>query len=168
MSRADLPTADRAPVLQSAPSRPLRSRLNPRSRLRLADALSKDLMPYSKANAGRNTSETAERPTRRASAARGFPSVGWKRLLYVATATHSPCIGSIPLSQFRTAPLWGVGTRAFFLHDGRTSNLITAIRAHRSAGNASYGPSEANTVIDNYDALTAAQQQDLLNFLRSL
>ena len=70
--------------------------------------------------------------------------------------------------EFRTAPLWGVGTRAFFLHDGRTNNMIEAIRAHRSAGNSIYGPSEANAVIANYDALSAAQQQDLLNFLRSL
>ena len=26
--------------------------------------------------------------------------------------------------QFRTAPLWGVGQRLFFLHDGRTSNIV--------------------------------------------
>jgi CxxC motif-containing protein (DUF1111 family) len=70
--------------------------------------------------------------------------------------------------EFRTAPLWGVGTRAFFLHDGRTTDLIEAIRAHRSAGNGRYGPSEANAVIANYDALPPAQQQDLVNFLRSL
>jgi CxxC motif-containing protein (DUF1111 family) len=70
--------------------------------------------------------------------------------------------------EFRTAPLWGVGTRAFFLHDGRTNNLIETIRAHRSAGNGTYGPSEANAVIANYDALPPGQQQDLLNFLRSL
>jgi CxxC motif-containing protein (DUF1111 family) len=76
--------------------------------------------------------------------------------------------GSAKGDEFRTAPLWGVGTRAFFLHDGRTNNLIEAIRAHRSAGNGSYGPSEANAVVANYDALSAAQQQDLLNFLRSL
>ncbi len=25
--------------------------------------------------------------------------------------------------EFRTAPLWGLGKRIFFLHDGRTSNL---------------------------------------------
>jgi Di-haem oxidoreductase, putative peroxidase len=25
--------------------------------------------------------------------------------------------------EFRTAPLWGLGKRAFFLHDGRTSDL---------------------------------------------
>ncbi len=45
--------------------------------------------------------------------------------------------------QFRTAPLWGVGQRAYFLHDGRTNNLITAIEDHASSG------SEANTVINN-------------------
>jgi hypothetical protein len=38
--------------------------------------------------------------------------------------------------EFRTAPLWGLGKRVFFLHDGRTSNLVTAIQAHRSNGNA--------------------------------
>jgi CxxC motif-containing protein (DUF1111 family) len=34
--------------------------------------------------------------------------------------------------QFRTAPLWGLGQRLFFLHDGRTSDLIQAIHAHNS------------------------------------
>ena len=34
--------------------------------------------------------------------------------------------------EFRSAPLWGLGQRVFFLHDGRTSNLISAIRAHAS------------------------------------
>ena len=64
--------------------------------------------------------------------------------------------------QFRTAPLWGVGQRIFFLHDGRTSNLLTAIRAHSSSG------SEANTTVSNFNSLSAASQQDVLNFLRSL
>jgi CxxC motif-containing protein (DUF1111 family) len=70
--------------------------------------------------------------------------------------------------EFRTAPLWGVGTRAYFLHDGRTANIVEAIRAHRSAGNRRYGPSEANAVIDSYDALSPTEQQDLVNFLRAL
>ena len=35
--------------------------------------------------------------------------------------------------EFRTAPLWGLGKRAFFLHDGRTSDLVMAIHQHRSA-----------------------------------
>ena len=64
--------------------------------------------------------------------------------------------------QFRTAPLWGLGQRLFFLHDGRASNLIDAINAHKSSG------SEANQVVNNFNALTAQNQQDLLIFLRSL
>jgi CxxC motif-containing protein (DUF1111 family) len=64
--------------------------------------------------------------------------------------------------QFRSAPLWGLGQRIFFLHDGRTSNLITAITQHASSG------SEANTVIANFNGLSAANKQNLLNFLRSL
>jgi CxxC motif-containing protein (DUF1111 family) len=70
--------------------------------------------------------------------------------------------------EFRTAPLWGLGQRVFFLHDGRTNNLLTAIAAHRSNGNQQFGPSEANRVIDRFNVLTAAQKQDVLNFLRSL
>jgi CxxC motif-containing protein (DUF1111 family) len=34
--------------------------------------------------------------------------------------------------EFRTAPLWGVGQRIFFLHDGRTADLLQAIQAHDS------------------------------------
>jgi CxxC motif-containing protein (DUF1111 family) len=70
--------------------------------------------------------------------------------------------------EFRTAPLWGVGQRVFFLHDGRTTDLVQAILNHASAGNQQYGPSEANAVIANFSALPASSQQDLLNFLRSL
>jgi CxxC motif-containing protein (DUF1111 family) len=64
--------------------------------------------------------------------------------------------------EFRSAPLWGLGERVFFLHDGRTSNLITAIRAHASQG------SEANGVIRRFNSLSRSQTQDVLNFLRSL
>lgn len=64
--------------------------------------------------------------------------------------------------QFRTAPLWGLGQRIFLLHDGRTSNLITAVLGHASNG------SEANVVVSNFRSLSASQIQDLLNFLRSL
>jgi CxxC motif-containing protein (DUF1111 family) len=64
--------------------------------------------------------------------------------------------------EFRTAPLWGLGQRIFFLHDGRTSNLVRAIREHASSG------SEANEVISNYNNLSDGRKQDLLNFLRSL
>ena len=70
--------------------------------------------------------------------------------------------------EFRSAPLWGLGKRVFFLHDGRTSNLIEAIEAHHS-GNVFFGTaSEANLVISLYSVLLEGQKQDLLNFLRSL
>jgi CxxC motif-containing protein (DUF1111 family) len=65
-------------------------------------------------------------------------------------------------NEFRTAPLWGLGQRIFFLHDGRTSDLVQAIQAHSSQG------SEANSVINAFNALSNSDQQNLLNFLRSL
>jgi len=65
-------------------------------------------------------------------------------------------------TQFRTAPLWGLGQRIFLLHDGRTTDLYTAIVDHKSSG------SEANVVVTHFSSLTTKQQQDLLNFLRSL
>ena len=64
--------------------------------------------------------------------------------------------------QFRTAPLWGLGQRIFFLHDGRTNNLITTVNAHGSNG------SEANASLNAAAALSLSAQQDLINFLRSL
>jgi CxxC motif-containing protein (DUF1111 family) len=76
--------------------------------------------------------------------------------------------GSAAGDEFRTAPLWGLGQRIFFLHDGRTMDLVQAIRSHASDGNRDFGPSEANRVIGNYFGLPEAAKQDLLNFLRSL
>ncbi len=70
--------------------------------------------------------------------------------------------------EFRTAPLWGLGQRLFFLHDGRTSDLREAIRAHRSGSFLTFNASEANAVVRNFNALQDDQKQDLLNFLRSL
>src|SRR5262249_49663087 len=49
--------------------------------------------------------------------------------------------------EFRTAPLWGLGQRLFFMHDGRTADLVQAIAAHSSSG------SEANGVVTKYNAL---------------
>ncbi len=93
--------------------------------------------------------------------------------------------------EFRTAPLWGLGQRLFFLHDGRTSNLMQAITDHASstsscsitatsqiftADSLAFLPvtflqfcgSEADAVVNNFNALSTSQKQDLLNFLRSL
>ncbi|HTZ49209.1 MAG TPA: di-heme oxidoredictase family protein [Verrucomicrobiae bacterium] len=74
--------------------------------------------------------------------------------------------GTAAGDEFRTAPLWGLGQRVFFLHDGRSGpsngGLVNAIEQHSSSG------SEANRVIASYNQLTPQQQQALLNFLRSL
>ena len=70
--------------------------------------------------------------------------------------------GNAGPDQFRTAPLWGVGQRVFFLHDGRTSDLLEAIKQHASSG------SEANGVIHRFNRLRDSEKQDLINFLRSL
>ena len=91
--------------------------------------------------------------------------------------------GGAGIDEFRTAPLWGLGQRLFFLHDGRTSDLMQAIQAHASSGNTctasspttsttftatSSCGSEANQVISKFNSLSSSQKQDLLNFLRSL
>ena len=70
--------------------------------------------------------------------------------------------------EFRTAPLWGLGRRIFLLHDGRTTDLLEAISAHKSFGNLRYRSSEANGVVDRFRSLGEGQKQDVLNFLRSL
>jgi CxxC motif-containing protein (DUF1111 family) len=94
--------------------------------------------------------------------------------------------------EFRSTPLWGVGQRRFFLHDGRTSDLLQAIRAHFSPPTLddadeqrgsvltrlfgdpplphtpSYVASEANAVVRRFNDLTVADQQAVLDFLRSL
>jgi CxxC motif-containing protein (DUF1111 family) len=74
--------------------------------------------------------------------------------------------GAAGPNDFRTAPLWGLGQRVFFLHDGRATpangGLLTAIEDHASQG------SEANAVISIFNGLSESQKQDLLNFLRSL
>jgi len=95
--------------------------------------------------------------------------------------------------EFRTAPLWGIGQRIFFMHDGRDNNIIQAILDHESTGNVCTTVnsisetvtingqtksinstqkhvcgSEANSVIEKFRTLTLSQKQDLINFLRSL
>jgi CxxC motif-containing protein (DUF1111 family) len=64
--------------------------------------------------------------------------------------------------QFRTAPLWGLGQRLFFLHDGRESNLLSVIADHQSSG------SEANQTVTNFNGLSPTNQLDIILFLRSL
>jgi Di-haem oxidoreductase, putative peroxidase len=86
--------------------------------------------------------------------------------------------GAAAGDEFRTAPLWGIGQRLFFLHDGRARDLLAAILGHAlGAGTGCTATSgEACQTIVNFNALppvtpagtTTPSQQDLLNFLRSL
>jgi CxxC motif-containing protein (DUF1111 family) len=61
--------------------------------------------------------------------------------------------------QMRTAPLWGIHFRNGLLHDARTSDKASAIRAHAGQGAAAAAA---------FNSATAAQQNDLMNFLSSL
>jgi hypothetical protein len=93
--------------------------------------------------------------------------------------------GGAGFDEFRTAPLWGVGQRIFFLHDGRAGpkngGLVNAIRAHFSVDNSveclfgghfrSDGVacvSEAAFTAEEFFTLRPSDAQDVLNFLRSL
>lgn len=82
--------------------------------------------------------------------------------------------GSALGDMFRTPPLWGAGKRVFFMHDGRTSNILTAIEDHVFNGSqgvtcsGSYQASEATNAVNAFNALGSQDQQDVLNFLRDL
>ena len=56
----------------------------------------------------------------------------------------------------------------FFLHDGRTSDLLEAIRAHASQGVGRYPASKASQMIAQFNQLPEPDKQNILNFLRGL
>ena len=62
-------------------------------------------------------------------------------------------------NKLRTVPLWGLRIKSRFMHDNASITLSDAIQRH--AG-------EAQAVITRFSALTAAQQQQLITFLKSL
>ncbi len=62
-------------------------------------------------------------------------------------------------TELRTAPLWGLRHRSLFLHDGRASDLASAIRAHGG---------EAALARDAFLALPAEARAAVVRFLRSL
>jgi CxxC motif-containing protein (DUF1111 family) len=76
--------------------------------------------------------------------------------------------GAAGPDEFRTTPLWGVGQRLFFLHDGRTSDLLDAINEHFSPAGNGFPASEANVVVGNFQRLSTSDKQAILDFLRSL
>lgn len=98
-----------------------------------------------------------------------------------ATLADNIVQGNAGPDEFRTTPLWGLGQRIFFLHDGRTDDLMTAIQDHASYRGSdggdnpskdrdsySYGPSEANNVVRRFNGLNEREKQSLLDFLRTL
>jgi len=98
-----------------------------------------------------------------------------------ATLADNVVQGSAGPDEFRTTPLWGLGQRLFLLHDGRTNDLLVAIRDHHSARHSDggdnperdsqspgYGPSEANAVVERFEALMEHDKQAILDFLRAL
>lgn len=67
--------------------------------------------------------------------------------------------GNAKGDQFRTAPLWGLSRRIYYLHDGRATTYGEAIRNH--AG-------EAAAASSRYAELHPADREALLEFLNSL
>lgn len=67
--------------------------------------------------------------------------------------------GSAAGADWRTTPLWGLGDRARFLHDGRARSIEAAILAHGG---------EAERAMRRFRALAAEPRRRLLAFLRSL
>jgi CxxC motif-containing protein (DUF1111 family) len=63
------------------------------------------------------------------------------------------------VGEYRTAPLWGVGSSGPWLHDGRADTLTDAILGH--AG-------EAEAARERFSVLTPAEQAELTAFLESL
>ena len=67
--------------------------------------------------------------------------------------------GTAGRREMRTAPLWGLRARPAYLHDGRAKTVTQAIEAHDG---------EAAVSRDRFKALKTKQQQELLEFLRTL
>jgi len=68
--------------------------------------------------------------------------------------------GQATRNQVRTAPLWGIGARTRFMHDGASVTVSDAINRHQG---------QAATPRSNFfNALSASQQADVLAFIFSL
>jgi CxxC motif-containing protein (DUF1111 family) len=75
---------------------------------------------------------------------------------YVADGIRQGAAGG---SDWRTPPLWGLGRRLWFMHDGRATDLRTAVELHGG---------EAKASRDRLFERKRDDLQDLLTFLRSL
>ena len=62
-------------------------------------------------------------------------------------------------NKIRTAPLWGVRSRPRLMHDGSSLTFLDAIGRHRG---------EANKVTQKFDKLKHSEQEEIIEFLKSL
>ena len=62
-------------------------------------------------------------------------------------------------NKIRTAPLWGVRMRPRLMHDGASLTFLDAIGRHRG---------EATTVTQKFDKLKRSEQEEIIEFLKSL
>lgn len=62
-------------------------------------------------------------------------------------------------NKIRTAPLWGVRMRPRLMHDGASLTFFDAIGRHRG---------EASRVTQKFDKLKRAEQEEIIEFLKSL
>ena len=62
-------------------------------------------------------------------------------------------------NRMRTAPLWGVRLQPMLMHDGASLTFLDAIRRHRG---------EASRVIERFERLSHAEQEAIVEFLKSL
>jgi len=59
----------------------------------------------------------------------------------------------------RTAPLWGLKVRNHLLHDGRVTDVATAVKQHDG---------QAATAKNAFNALSSSSQHDIVQFVRSI
>lgn len=67
--------------------------------------------------------------------------------------------GTAKGGEFRSAPLWGLSSREFFMHDGRATNVAAAVGAHGG---------QANRARQHFLNLSPADRAALLAFLGSI
>ena len=82
-----------------------------------------------------------------------------KHMYDVAWQNFSPQAYQASAHKLRTAPLWGVRTHTLLMHDGASLTFREAILRHRG---------EASAVTAEFEKLSAADQEAIIEFLRSL
>ena len=82
---------------------------------------------------------------------KGVRKVQWKHRL--------PDIDDATANRMRTAPLWGVRTQPMLMHDGASLTFRDAIARHQG---------EAEHVTRRFDKLSRAEQEAIIEFLKSL